>query len=83
LKQANDWTAVKFREYGLTNVHLEPWTIAHSWHEERHTRASCSDGASTDDRVSGLGLGTAESYGGSVAYVDIKTDEDFESIVGS
>src|SRR5258707_15605760 len=31
LKQANDWTAAKFREYGLTNVHLQPWTIAHSW----------------------------------------------------
>src|SRR6266576_2757826 len=31
LKQANDWTAAKFREYGLTNVKLEPWTIAHSW----------------------------------------------------
>src|SRR6267142_2414161 len=31
LKQANDWTAAKFREYGLTNVKLEPWTITHSW----------------------------------------------------
>src|SRR6266704_801181 len=31
LKQANEWTATKFREYGLTNVKLEPWTIAHSW----------------------------------------------------
>src|SRR6202158_1457012 len=31
LKQANEWTAVKFREYGLSNVKLEPWTIAHSW----------------------------------------------------
>src|SRR5207302_10445337 len=31
LKQANDWTAAKFRQYGLTNVHLEPWTITHSW----------------------------------------------------
>src|SRR2546429_9324245 len=31
LKQANDWTAAKFRQYGLTNVKLEPWTIAHSW----------------------------------------------------
>src|SRR5260370_22052339 len=31
LKQANDWTVAKFREYGLSNVHLEPWTIAHSW----------------------------------------------------
>src|SRR5262249_8503255 len=31
LKAANDWTAEAFRKYGLTNVHLEPWTIAHSW----------------------------------------------------
>src|SRR5258708_36488541 len=30
-KQANDWTAAKMKEYGLVNVHLEPWTIAHSW----------------------------------------------------
>src|SRR6202049_4541128 len=28
LKQANDWTAEMFRKYGLTNVQLEPWTIA-------------------------------------------------------
>jgi hypothetical protein len=31
LKQANDWTKGKFLQYGLTNVHLEPWTIARSW----------------------------------------------------
>jgi carboxypeptidase Q len=31
LKHANDWTKGKFTEYGLTNVHLEPWTIARSW----------------------------------------------------
>jgi len=31
LKQANDWTAGMFRKYGLTNVHLEPYTIAHAW----------------------------------------------------
>src|SRR5260370_28521011 len=30
-KQANDWTASKFREDGLTNVKLGPWTTAHSW----------------------------------------------------
>ena len=27
LKRANDWTKQKFTEYGLTNVHLEPWTV--------------------------------------------------------
>ena len=31
LKQANDWTAEMFRKYGLTNVHLEPYTIPHAW----------------------------------------------------
>ncbi|PMZ18148.1 hypothetical protein, partial [Pseudomonas sp. FW306-02-F08-AA] len=31
LKQANDWTAEMFKKYGLTNVHLEPYTIAHAW----------------------------------------------------
>ena len=31
LKQANDWTKEKFAQYGLTNVHLEPWTIARAW----------------------------------------------------
>jgi hypothetical protein len=31
LKRANEWTAEMFRRYGLSNVHLEPWTVAHSW----------------------------------------------------
>jgi carboxypeptidase Q len=31
LKQASDWTKEKFAAYGLTNVHLEPWTIARGW----------------------------------------------------
>ncbi len=31
LKRANDWTAKKMEEYGLSNVHLEPWTIPVGW----------------------------------------------------
>ena len=31
LKRANDWTAEKFREYGLVNAHLEPWKFGQSW----------------------------------------------------
>src|SRR5215471_5129431 len=31
LKQANDWTAEMFKKYGLTNVHLEAYTIPHAW----------------------------------------------------
>src|ERR1700687_1597747 len=29
LKQANDWTRDMFAKYGLTNAHLEPWTMEH------------------------------------------------------
>jgi carboxypeptidase Q len=31
LKRANEWTAEKMRSYGLTSVHLEPWTIPVGW----------------------------------------------------
>jgi carboxypeptidase Q len=31
LKQANDWTKEKLAQYGLTNAHLEPWSIARAW----------------------------------------------------
>src|SRR5512145_1432742 len=31
LKRANEWTAERFRAYGLSNVRQESWTIAHSW----------------------------------------------------
>jgi hypothetical protein len=31
LKKANDWAAEKMKSYGLTNVHLEPYTIPEGW----------------------------------------------------
>lgn len=31
LKKANDWTAEKMKAYGLSNVHLEGWTIPVGW----------------------------------------------------
>jgi hypothetical protein len=31
LKQANEWAADKMRSYGLSNVHLEGWTIPVGW----------------------------------------------------
>src|SRR5271165_5962363 len=83
LKQANDWTAEMFRKYGLSNVHLEPWTIAHSWTrgtasarillpaEHPLTIASAGWSPST--------LGTVR---GPVAYVEAKTKEDLEQFRG-
>src|SRR5262249_51225451 len=31
LERANKWTAEKMKEYGLENVHLEPWTVPVGW----------------------------------------------------
>ena len=31
LTKANHWTRDKFRQYGLANAHLEPWTIERAW----------------------------------------------------
>src|SRR5882724_8780242 len=53
LKRANDWTAEMFKKYGLTNVHLEAYSIPHAW--ERGCANYCSNGASADDCFLGLG----------------------------
>ena len=31
LTRANQWTRVKFQQYGLSNPHLESWSIARAW----------------------------------------------------
>jgi carboxypeptidase Q len=31
LDKANHWTRDKFRQYGLSNAHLEPWMIERAW----------------------------------------------------
>jgi Zn-dependent M28 family amino/carboxypeptidase len=83
LKQANDWTAAKFREYGLTNVHLEPWTIAHSW-TRGTVRARIVSPTEHPLTIASAGWApsTAGVVRGPVVYVDIKKDEDFEKYRG-
>jgi len=83
LKQANEWTAAKFREYGLTNVHLEPWTIAHSWTRgTAHARIVSPTEHPLTIASAGWAPGTAGAVRGPVVYVDIKKDEDFEKYRG-
>src|SRR6266404_4663549 len=83
LKQANEWTAAKFREYGLTNVHLEPWTIAHSW-TRGTARARIVSPTEHPLTIASAGWapGTAGVVRGPVLYVEIKKDEDFEKYRG-
>src|SRR5258708_40224107 len=78
LKQANDWTAAKFREYGLTNVHLEPWTIAHSWTRgTAQPRIVSPAGHPLTIASAGSSPGTHGVPPRPVRSLDAKTKEDF------
>lgn len=83
LKRANDWTAGIMRKYGLVNVHLEPWTIAHSW--ARGT-AVARIVAPTEHPLTiasaGWAPGTNGVVRGPVVYFDAKKKEDFEKFRG-
>jgi carboxypeptidase Q len=83
LKQANDWTAAQMKKYGLVNVHLEPWTIAHSW--TRGT-AKARIVAPTEHVLTiasaGWAPGTPGAVRGPVVYVDAKTKEDLAKFRG-
>src|SRR2546427_877587 len=83
LKPANEWAAGKFREYGLMNVHVEPWTIAHSW-TRGTARARIVSPTEHPLTIASAGWapGTAGVVRGPVVYVDIKKDEDFEKYRG-
>jgi len=83
LKQANDWTAAKFREYGLTNVKLEPWTIAHSWTRgTSHARIVSPAVHPLTIASAGWSPGTNGAVRGPVVYFDAKTKEEFGKFRG-
>ena len=83
LKQANEWTAEMFRKYGLTNVHLEPWTIAHSWTRgTAHARIVKPAEHPLTIAAAGWSPGTAGTLHAPVVYFDAKKKEEFEKFRG-
>jgi carboxypeptidase Q len=82
-KQANDWTAAKMKEYGLVNVHLEPWTIAHSWTRGTASARIIAPAVHPLTIASaGWAPGTNGVMRGPVVYFDAKTKADFEKFKG-
>src|SRR5262249_46439993 len=83
LKAANDWTAEQFRKYGLTNVHLESWKIAHTW-----TRGTAKARIvyPTEHPLTIASAGWAPSTNGvvkgPVIFFDAEKKEDFEKFRG-
>ena len=83
LKQASDWTKQKFAEYGLTNVHLEAWTMARAW-----TRGTASARIVTPAEhpltiaAAAWSPSTPGVVQGQVVYFDAKKKEDFGKFHG-
>src|SRR6266567_6441732 len=83
LKQANDWTAEQMKKYGLVNVHLEPWTIAHSWTRgTAKARIIAPAEHSLTIASAGWAPGTPGVVRGPVVYFDAKTKADFDRFHG-
>ena len=83
LKQANEWTAEMFRKYGLSDVHLESYTIAHAW-----TRGAAKGRiiAPTEHPLTLASYAWAPStkglVRGPVVYFDAKKPEEFAKFHG-
>src|SRR3984893_5781363 len=83
LKQANDWTAEMFRKDGLTNVQLEPWTIAHSWTRgTAHARILKPAEHPLTIAAAGWSPGTGGMLHAPVVYFDAKKKTEFEKFRG-
>ena len=83
LKAANDWTAEQFRKYGLTNVHLESWKIAHTWTRgTAKARIVAPAEHPLTIASSAWAPGTNGPVRGPIVFFDAQTEEEFEKFRG-
>ena len=64
LKRATEWGAAKMKEYGLADVHFEPWTIPEGW-QRGHAHAKLID-PDTGRTLSIASMGWSPGTGGKV-----------------
>jgi carboxypeptidase Q len=83
LKQAADWAGKRMGEWGLTNIHKEPWKFGKGWSLVRFSAHM------TEPQISPLigypkswTVGTKGAVSGEVVLVDIKSESDFEKYRG-
>jgi carboxypeptidase Q len=83
LKRANEWTRDKFKEYGLSNAHLESWKIAKSW-TRGHARGRVV--VPTEQRIllesAGWAPSTAGPVRGPVVYLKADKLADLDAYKG-
>jgi hypothetical protein len=84
LKRAGEWGAAKMKEYGLTNVKLEPWTIPEGW-ERGHAYAKVIEpdtGRTLSIASMGWSPGTKGKVQGEVVILKADTVKDLEAYKG-
>jgi hypothetical protein len=84
LKRAGEWGAAKMKEYGLTNVHLEPWTIPEGW-QRGHASAKIIEpdtGRTISIASMGWSPGTKGKVIADVVIVKATTLEELEKYKG-
>lgn len=84
LKRASDWTLNKMSQYGLSEVHLEPWTLAEGW-ERGHAFARIvepDNGRSLAVASFGWTPGTEGKVTGDVVIFNAKKAEDLAQYKG-
>ncbi|HSQ54127.1 MAG TPA: peptidase M28, partial [Gemmata sp.] len=83
-ERANNWTADKMKEYGLVNVHLEPWEIPVGW-VRGHARMRLVDpdtGVEIPVAATPWTPGTKGKVTGNVVIVNARTKADLEKYKG-
>jgi carboxypeptidase Q len=83
LKRANEWTRDMFQKYGLTNAHLEGWTMERSWTRGTAFARMISPAEHPlTIAAAGWSPSTPGMVRGQVVYFDAKTKEDFSKFHG-
>src|SRR6478752_3152432 len=84
LKRANDWAAEKMKSYGLSNVHLEPWTIPNGWQRGTATARLIEPDNGRSLTVAALGWtpGTKGPVEGDVVIFRARTKEELVKYKG-
>jgi carboxypeptidase Q len=84
LKKANEWTKDQFAAMGCSNAHLEDWgEFGMGWKQlNTWVRMTSPDAAVFIAQAAPWSPATKGAVSGSVAWVDIKTEKDFEKYKG-
>lgn len=84
LRKANDWTAEKMKEYGLSNVHLEGCTIPVGWERGKATMRVIEPDIHRSLSVASMGWspGTKGKVEGDVVILKAKNSEELAKYKG-